>query len=262
MITPCLNRAAPFQARALRSLGGSMLLVGALSGAGAAHADQNIMAADNGTIRCEASAKDLTRISLKDDQFASVSKMQAENPAEDFQVVNEPVRGDIYLSVPSGYPKPNLSFFGTTKKGFVYKFLCAVGGAEPRQVFVANVDGEEARSASDVIPSGLAPGESAARLISAMYEQRPVEGYEVSWRSRMPVTTGSLKVQLVGEYVGGEVTGKILKITNDAAAPAVLSEDQVGPSDAVGVSITNAKLAPGQVTMAYVVVRSTAQGDQ
>jgi len=239
-----------------------MLLVGALGGAGAAHADQNIMAADNGTIRCEASAKDLTRISLKDDQFASVSKMQAENPAEDFQVVNEPVRGDIYLSVPSGYPKPNLSFFGTTKKGFVYKFLCAVGGVEPRQVFIANVDVEEARSVSDVIPSGLAPGEAAARLISAMYEQRSVEGYEISWRSRMPVTTGSLKVQLVGEYVGGQVTGKILKITNDATSPAVLSEDQVGPSDAVGVSITNAKLAPGQVTMAYVVVRSAIQGDQ
>jgi conjugal transfer pilus assembly protein TraB len=40
-------------------------------------ADQSIPAADNGTVACLASAKDLTRISLAGDQFASVSKIGA-----------------------------------------------------------------------------------------------------------------------------------------------------------------------------------------
>jgi conjugal transfer pilus assembly protein TraK len=81
-----------------------------------AYADQTLLVADNGTVRCEASAKDLTRISLKDDQFASVSKVQAPNPADDFQVVNEPLRGDIYLSVANGFSKPTISFFGRPAK--------------------------------------------------------------------------------------------------------------------------------------------------
>jgi hypothetical protein len=99
-------------------------------------ADQSIPAADNGTVACTASAKDLTRISLAGDQFASVSKISTGNPAEDFKIVNEPVRGDIYISVPDGFTKPNLSFFGTTRKGFVYKFLCQVRGNDAEQVFV------------------------------------------------------------------------------------------------------------------------------
>jgi conjugal transfer pilus assembly protein TraK len=110
-----------------RALGIALMGVG-LASAAPAYADQTLLVADNGTVHCEASAKDLTRISLKDDQFASVSKVQAANPADDFQVVNEPLRGDIYLSVANGFSKPTI-FFGTTRKGFVYKFICAVGGS-------------------------------------------------------------------------------------------------------------------------------------
>ena len=62
-------------------------------------------------------------------------KITTGNPAEDFKIVNEPVRGDIYISVPDGFTKPNLSFFGTTRKGFVYKFVCQVRGTEAEQVF-------------------------------------------------------------------------------------------------------------------------------
>ena len=91
-----------------RPVGAALICLGALSLANPALADQSIPAADNGTVACTASAKDLTRISLAGDQFASVSKISTGNPAEDFKIVNEPVRGDIYISVPDGFTKPNL----------------------------------------------------------------------------------------------------------------------------------------------------------
>src|SRR3546814_5034234 len=81
---------------------------------------------DNSRVACVASEKDLTRISLIGDEFASVSKVQPTNPLDDFSVVNEPTRGDIYLSVPEGFRLKVLSFFGTTKKGYVYKFGCRI----------------------------------------------------------------------------------------------------------------------------------------
>ena len=67
-----------------------------------AQADQTLMVADNSTVNCKASAKDLTRISLVGDEFASVSKIATGSDLDDFSVVNEPVRGDIYLSIPDG----------------------------------------------------------------------------------------------------------------------------------------------------------------
>ena len=90
--------------------------------------DQTLMAADGAQVSCNASAKDLTRISLVGDEFAGVSKINTGNPSDDFSVVNEPVRGDIYLSVPEGFGRQVLSFFGTSKRGYVYKFQCRISG--------------------------------------------------------------------------------------------------------------------------------------
>ncbi|MBF5091022.1 type-F conjugative transfer system secretin TraK [Novosphingobium sp. NBM11] len=243
-----------------RALGLALIGVG-LASAPPAYADQTLLVADNGTVHCEASAKDLTRISLKDDQFASVSKVQAANPADDFQVVNEPLRGDIYLSVANGFSKPTISFFGTTRKGFVYKFICAVGGTDARQVFIANADVERPRSIGEAWPAGLSPQDASARLIAAMYAQKPVEGFDITWRTLVPVNIDTLSVQMVGQYVGASYTGKLLKITNRSAKPLVLTEDKVAPADAIAVSITNPRLAPGEETTAFIVQRSGQAGE-
>src|SRR3546814_8613399 len=69
-------------------------------------------------------SSDVCSSDLVEDEFASVSKISTGNPADDFSVVNEPVRGDIYLSVPDGFARPALSFFATSKRGYVYKFVC------------------------------------------------------------------------------------------------------------------------------------------
>lgn len=244
-----------------RAIGVALMGVG-LANAAPAYADQTLMVADNGTVHCEASAKDLTRISLKGDQFASVSKVQAANPADDFQVVNEPLRGDIYLSVANGFSKPSISFFGTTRKGFVYKFICAVGGSDARQVFIANADVEHPRPVGEQWPAGLSAQDASSRLIAAMYLQKAIEGFDITWRALVPVNIDALVVQMVGQYVGASYTGKLLKITNRGVKPAVLTEDKVAPADAIAVSITNPRLAPGEATTAFIVQRSADAGGQ
>ena len=81
-----------------RSLGVGLIGLGMMT-ASPAMADQNVMVGDNGTVHCDVSLKDLSRISLRDDKFASVSKVQSGIQNDDFEVVNEPIRGDIYLSL-------------------------------------------------------------------------------------------------------------------------------------------------------------------
>jgi conjugal transfer pilus assembly protein TraK len=240
----------------------AMIGVGLLASAQPAFADQNLIVADNGTVHCEASLKDLTRISLKDDQFASVSKVQTGNPAEDFQVVNEPSRGDIYLSVATGFARPTISFFGTTRKGYVYKFVCTVTGSDAKQIFVANADIDQPRPVGEHWPANLSTQETAAKLIAAMYAQKPVEGYDITWRALAPVNVGGIKVQMVGQYAGPSLTGKLLKLSNAGTKPVTLSEDQVGPANAIAISIANSKLEAGQETTAFVVVRTVGTGDQ
>ncbi len=235
---------------ALVGIGGAALIAPS-----PARADQSVMVADNGTVRCQASLKDLTRVTLKDDQFVAVTKVQASNPVEDFQIVNETTRGDIYLSVPDGFARPAISFFGTTRKGFVYKFVCSVAGRDATQVFVANGDLEQPRPAAEHLPAGLNPHDTAARLIAAMYVQKPVEGFDIHWRTLAPVTTAdAFTVQLVGEYTGAALTGKILKITNQTGKAVVLTENRVGPADALAIAIANPALGPGASTTAFIVV--------
>lgn len=217
-------------------------------------ADETILAADNGEVVCQASKADLTRISLKDDQFVAVSRVQTGNPVEDFSIVHEPTRGDIYLSVPEGYAKANISFFGTTQKGYVYKFNCAVGGDEALQVFVANADLENPQAAPEVLQAFGSLDDRAVGLVRAMFEQRPVTGFEISDNARAPVNVGDLKVQLITEYRSPTMVGKVLRIENTGEAPMVLREELIAGDGAIAVTISNPNLASGQATAAYVVV--------
>lgn len=216
-------------------------------------ADENLLVADNGEVRCTASQRDLTRFALKDDQFASVSKVSTGVPTEDFSVVNEPIRGDIYVSVPEGYSRRAISFFGTTRKGFVYKFLCAIAGDDAKQIFVANADLEKAQAPQASNPAA-SERDTAVRLVQAMYAQGTADGFEVRQRVLTPVNVGDLKVQMVAEYAGIALTGKSIKIENKGRKRADITEEMIAPADAVAVTISNPRLEPGQATMAYVVV--------
>ncbi|MGQ3178946.1 MAG: type-F conjugative transfer system secretin TraK [Blastomonas fulva] len=261
--TLCLASGAPLLFRIdshlLRGLGAALFTVGSVFGgfvmaATPAFADENILAVDNGEVRCRASKADLTRISLKDDRFVSVSRVQTGVEGQDFSIVHEPTRGDIYISVPEAYSKPNISFFGTTQKGLVYKFDCQIGGDSAVQVFVGNADIENPSSKPEVLAGSGSLQDRAVGLVRAMFEQRPVTGFEIRDAARAPVNVGDMKVQLLTEYRSPTMTGKVLRIENTSASPIALREELIAGDGAIAVTISNPNLASGQATAAYVVV--------
>lgn len=238
---------------ASRACGLSLIGAAGMLTASPALADETILADDNGEVRCTVSAKDLTRISLVGDQFAAVSKVEAGDPTQDFAVVHEPTRGDIYLSVPDGYSKGTVSFFGTSRKGYVYKFACRVGGAEATQVFVANRAMREPHTPGIDLTQHVSLDEHAVGLIRAMFEGQSVRGYEIADAPRAPVHAGALSVQLISQYRSPTLTGKVLRVQNTSAEPVTLTEELVAGDRAIAVSIANPSLAPGQMTAVYIV---------
>ena len=107
-----------------------------------AHADQFVEAADGTAIDCVLARGALTRIALIEDGFANVSKMASGYPYNDFEVTHEPVRGDIYVSVPLQYASARVSFFATSSAGYVYKFACRVDGEDPHDIIEQIHEGE------------------------------------------------------------------------------------------------------------------------
>lgn len=239
-----------------RCVGAVLLAVGInLALAGPAWADQTVLAADGSRVDCAASSRDLTRISLVEDQFASVSKVSTGNPGDDFTVVNEPVRGDIYLSVPEGYSRPSLSFFATSKRGYVYKLVCRIAGEDAVQIFISNPAITNERSAV-AAPARTEPREEAAALVQAMYAQSVIDGYQMRQAVRSPVQIGTLRVQMIAEYRGTELNGRVLRIENRGREVVDLDAATVAPASAVAVSVAEPRLVPGQMTTAYLVMRT------
>jgi len=214
-------------------------------------ADQFRMAADNARIDCQASKKELTRISLVGDQFASVSKVATGVPYNDFSVVNEPVRGDIYLSVPDAYAAHSINFFATSKKGYVYKFVCEVAPVEAQQIFITNpaLAQSQARAWEDQTPIET----TAVRLIRAMATSATIDGYELRQPNTLPVNVAGLSVRLIAEYRGAALVGKALRIENRTNATIVLREADLAPQGTLAVTIAKPELAPGEATSAWLV---------
>lgn len=237
-----------------RWVGLGLIAVSLMGIASPAYADQTVMASDNARVDCIASSRDLTRISLVGDEIASVSKLQTGNPTEDFSVVNEPVRGDIYVSVPEGFTPKVLSFFATSKKGYVYKFACRLTGQEAQQVFVANPAIAGDKPDETRVVAAADPQEQAVRLVQAMYTSSIPDGYRMRQPVLNAVHVGALKVQMIAEYRGTALIGKVIRIENAGKVPAVLSEKVVAPSNAVAITIAEPNLAPGAVTTAYIVL--------
>lgn len=223
----------------------------ALASVPAHAADQFKQAADGAGIECSVSARELTRFALVGDQFASVSKMSTGTPYNDFAVTNEPIRGDIYVSVPETYAAGSISFFATTKKGFVYKVSCRVEPIPAAQVFITNPAIATNQAAEWESETPLAT--SAVRLVQAMANDRTIEGFEVRQASDLPARAGNLEIQLVAEYRGASLAGKVVRITNRGRKSITLAERDLAPRDTLAVSIVSPTLEPGSSTTAFVV---------
>ena len=226
-------------------------LLPVLATASPVYADQYKQTADGGAIDCIISKRELTRVSLIGDQFASVSKISTGYPYNDFAVTNEPVRGDIYLSVPDTYAAATISFFATTKKGFVYKFGCRAEPVDAQQIFITN----PALAKSDAADweAETPRGEAAVRLIQAMANNQTVPGYAIRHASAPPARVGDLGVQLIAEYRGSSLLGKVIRLTNKSAETLNITESDIAPRDSVAVSLDTSTLKSGASTTAYLV---------
>jgi conjugal transfer pilus assembly protein TraK len=229
----------------------SMITLLALAAVPAHAADQFKQAADGAGIECSVSARELTRFALVGDQFASVSKISTGTPYNDFAVTNEPLRGDIYISVPETYAAASISFFATTRKGYVYKVSCRVEPIPAAQVFITNPAIATNQAASWESETPLST--SAVRLVQAMANDRTIEGFEVRQSSDRPVRVGDLEVQLLSQYRGASLAGKVIRITNRGRKPITLAERDLAPRDTLAVSIVNPTLEPGSSTTAFLV---------
>lgn len=242
-----------FSTRSLPTALTSVLLATAsLTQASPAHADQFVEAADGASIDCVLARGALTRIALIKDGFANVSKMASGYPYNDFEVTHEPVRGDIYVSVPLQYASARVSFFATSSKGHVYKFACAVEGDEASQLFVTNPalakpeDGEGANAARS-------EDEAAIRLIEAMASDAMLPGYKARAALSRPRRTGSLEVQQVAEYEGAQLTGQAFTLRNLGPEVLDLESERDAPAGALAFAYASETLAPGETTQAFLV---------
>lgn len=228
------------------------LAVASCALATAAHADQFVEAADGAAIDCVLARGALTRIALVNDGFANVSKMASGYPYNDFEVTHEPVRGDIYVSVPLQYASAKVSFFATSSAGHVYKFACKVEGEEASQLFVTNP--ALARSQATEW-EGQAPtrDEAAIRLIEAMASDAVLPGFRARAELSRPRRTDSLEVQQVAEYEGAELTGQAFTLRNLGLAPIDLSSEREAPAGALAFAFGRDTLAPGETTQAFLV---------
>ena len=242
-----------FSTRSLpTALTGVLLASVSLIQASPAHADQFVEAADGATIDCVLARGALTRIALIKDGFANVSKMASGYPYNDFEVTHEPVRGDIYVSVPQQYASARVSFFATSSKGHVYKFACKVEGEEASQLFVTNPALAKPED-GDGLNSAPSEDEAAIRLIEAMASDAVLPGFRTRAALSRPRRTGGLEVQQVAEYEGAKLTGQAFTLRNLGPETIDLASERDGPAGALAFAYASETLAPGETTRAFLV---------
>jgi len=234
----------PFPKSSLAALGLALAAV-------PAHADQFVEATDNATIACELARGELTRIALVGDGFANVSKIASGFPYNDFQVTHEPVRGDIYISVPPQYAAARVSFFATSKAGYVYKFACRLGSDEATQVFITNPALAKVEAAE--WETAASPEDAAVRLIEAMASDAVLPGYRARAELSAPRRTEGIEVQLVAEYEGDALAGQHFLIRNFGKDSLVLAGEREAPAGALAFAYGRDSLAPGEATSAFLV---------
>ena len=231
---------------------GAVLATAMMAAATPAHADQFIEAADGSAIDCVLARGALTRIALIEDGFANVSKMASGYPYNDFEVTHEPVRGDIYVSVPVQYASHRVSFFATSTAGHVYKFTCRVEGDEAGQLFVTNPALAKA-TPSDGPGAVLTRDEAAIRLIEAMASDGVLPEFKVRAELSRPRRTGGLEVQQVAAYDGPTLTGLVFTLRNTGAVPLDLAGTADAPAGALAFAYARNVLDPGETARAFLV---------
>ncbi len=241
-----------------KTIGGALLALSFCLSASPARADQFVEAADGARIDCKLSRDELTRISLIGDAFSSVSKIATGYPYSDFGVTHEPLRGDIYISVPPSFAASSLSFFATSKQGFVYKFACRTEPVEAHQLFITNP--ALGSDAGEITEENSNSDDAIIGLIKAMASDSAHPGYRIRQMMGRPVRVGAIEVQLIAEYRGGQFTGQQLTLRNRGKNTLAIDEHDLAPKSARAVAMTADSLAPGAITTAFLVKSNRGAG--
>src|SRR3546814_1908900 len=102
----------------------------------------------------------------------------------------------MYLSVPAGVARPALSFVATSKRGYVYTFVCRIDGEQAVQIFISNPAIAKERAAEERSAASRGPQDAAIELVQAMYAGAIVDGYEMRQRSLKPVNVDRKSTRL------------------------------------------------------------------
>lgn len=216
-----------------------------------AAADQFKTVSDNGAIEGYASASEITRLSLIGDRTLSVQKTDTDETGSDFNIAHDAVTGDIYVSLPTFYDRPYLSFFVTTKRGYTYKAHLDVRETPATQIFVANpgIGSERAERWELETPFRR----TVVRLVRAMWMGETVEGYEVARGLDVGRRAGPLAYRIVATYDGAALSGRVLKVENRSDKAVDLTEEAFLTPGVIAVSLDADRLASRRTAHAYVV---------
>ena len=103
--------------------------------------------------------------------------------------------------------------------------------------------------------------QSAVRLIQVMAGDASLDGFEVRHSAQAPVRAGDVELQLIAEYRGASLAGKVVRLANRGPRPVTLAEQDLAPADTLAVAVLQPTLAPGQATSAYLVGTNGENGD-
>jgi len=80
-----------------------------------------------------------------------------------------------------------------------------------------------------------------------------VEGFELRQSSAPPARVGDLEIQLIAEYRGASLDGKVIRVGNRGSKRRTVAESELSPKNALAVAIANPVLEPGASTTVFVV---------
>ena len=94
---------------------------------------------------------------------------------------------------------------------------------------------------------------SAVRLIQAMANDQTVDGFKVRQSSALPARVGDLEIQLIADYRGSALAGKVIRLANRGRKPLTLAEADLASSQTLAISIAQPTLKSGESTVAFIV---------
>jgi conjugal transfer pilus assembly protein TraK len=188
------------------------------------------MVEDNARVECVASQRDLTRISLVGDAFASVSKVQPETRSTISRWSTSRRAATSISRSRAGRRRSRSSERRRRASSTSSPAGSSRRGAAdlPRQ----SRRGSRCKSADADEGDQQAPDldETAVRLVQAMAGQKVVPGFRMEKAALVPVRAGDVTVQLLAQYRGLDLTGRVLRIENTGKAATDLSEAQIAPA--------------------------------